>query len=338
MKPPPRTRNKPDRNLNPNPEPTQSRQPCAWSRKEQKMLLDALRRQGSSCGGGSPGNIDYSLLKKDVPSRSDSEIRSVVQRLQDKVISGAILQLKTRTLAEKKMAPIHTWTRLARVVSGSFDGPLSKAFSQIWTVASTEPHTLRNCQPPRLEAAQSDTRDCTAPLGPAPAQVPFKSPVASTGPAPAPVIPVEQPSLSGMTASKDFKVDFERIYNYLSGVHNPEGECELTATESAIVLDLVMSLPEELGLLRCQSLRQHLIQAHQNLSEAEDSEKARKVLTELESKRQGSDQESQQNVEDGAIGPASGSGEPAWTGLCPPLNPFMIPLELLKRRSDFTLL
>ncbi|XP_019726725.1 snRNA-activating protein complex subunit 2 isoform X2 [Hippocampus comes] len=304
MKPPPRTRNKPDRNLNPNPEPTQSRQPCAWSRKEQKMLLDALRRQGSSCGGGSPGNIDYSLLKKDVPSRSDSEIRSVVQRLQDKVISGAILQLKTRTLAEKKMAPIHTWTRLARVVSGSFDGPLSKAFSQIWTVASTEPHTLRNCQPPRLEAAQSDTRDCTAPLGPAPAQVPFKSPVASTGPAPAPVIPVEQPSLS----------------------------------ESAIVLDLVMSLPEELGLLRCQSLRQHLIQAHQNLSEAEDSEKARKVLTELESKRQGSDQESQQNVEDGAIGPASGSGEPAWTGLCPPLNPFMIPLELLKRRSDFTLL
>lgn len=59
------------------------------------------------------------------------QIRSVVQRLQDKVISGAILQLKTRTLAEKKMAPIHTWTRLARVVSGSFDGPLSKAFSQV---------------------------------------------------------------------------------------------------------------------------------------------------------------------------------------------------------------
>ncbi|XP_051937846.1 snRNA-activating protein complex subunit 2 isoform X2 [Hippocampus zosterae] len=304
MKPPPRTRNKPDRNLNPNPEPTQSRQACAWSRKEQKMLLDALRRQGSSCGGDSPGNIDYSLLKKDVPSRSDSEIWSVVQRLQDKVISGAILQLKTRTLAEKKMAPIHTWTRLARVVSGNFDGPLSKAFSQIWTVASTEPHTLRNCQPPRLEAAQSDVRDCTAPLGPAPAQVPFKRPVASTGPAPSLVVPVEQPSLS----------------------------------ESAIVLDLVMSLPEELGLLRCQSLRQHLIQAHQNLSEAEDSEKARKVLTELESKRQESNREPQQNVEDGAAGPAEGGGEPAWTGLCPPLNPFMIPLELLKRRSDFTLL
>ncbi|XP_077357565.1 snRNA-activating protein complex subunit 2 [Festucalex cinctus] len=323
MKPPPRTRNKPVRNLSSNSEPAQARRVCTWPRKEQKMLLDALRKQSSlkkksPRGGGSPENVDYDLLKQAVPSRSVCEIQSVVEGLQNKVISGAILQLKTRTSTEMKaLAPIQLWTGLARAVSGSFDAPLSKAFSQMWTVASTEPHTLRNCQPLQLDAAQCK---------PTPAQVPVKSPVASA------VVPAEQ-RISDTTASEDFTVDFERLYNYLGGIHKPEGKCELTPMESAVVLDLVMSLREELGFIHCQRLQRHLIQAHQNLSEEKDSETAQKVLTELERQRQGSDQEPQRNdVGTAAAEQTSGSSEPEWTGLCPPLNPFMIPLELLKRR------
>ncbi|XP_037118623.1 snRNA-activating protein complex subunit 2 isoform X2 [Syngnathus acus] len=335
MKPPPRTR-KPVRNLNPDPKPCRTKRACAWSRKEQRRLLDALTRQSSSRDGGTLENIDYSLLKKDVPSRSDCEIRSVVERLQNKVISGAILQLKTRTLAEKKaMVPIQMWTRLAQAVSGSFNGPLCKAFAQMWTVASTEPHTLRNSQLPQLDAAMSNDRTVclSAAVGPTPAEVLVKSPAAaSAGPTASPAVPVEQPSLSSPTTSEDFAVDFERIYNYLSGLHKSEDECELTAMESAVVLDLVMSLPEELSLLPCQSLHRHLIQAHQNLSEAKHSEKARQVLTELQKQRRGSDPEPQQNVTNAAEGETLWSGEPKWTGLCPPLNPFMIPMELLKRR------
>ncbi|XP_037118621.1 snRNA-activating protein complex subunit 2 isoform X1 [Syngnathus acus] len=270
MKPPPRTR-KPVRNLNPDPKPCRTKRACAWSRKEQRRLLDALTRQSSSRDGGTLENIDYSLLKKDVPSRSDCEIRSVVERLQNKVISGAILQLKTRTLAEKKaMVPIQMWTRLAQAVSGSFNGPLCKAFAQMWTVASTEPHTLRNSQLPQLDAAMSNDRTVclSAAVGPTPAEVLVKSPAAaSAGPTASPAVPVEQPSLSSPTTSEDFAVDFERIYNYLSGLHKSEDECELTAMESAVVLDLVMSLPEELSLLPCQSLHRHLIQVESLLQE-----------------------------------------------------------------------
>ncbi|XP_049617557.1 snRNA-activating protein complex subunit 2 isoform X2 [Syngnathus scovelli] len=335
MKPPPRTR-KPVRNLNPDPKPCRTKRACAWSRKEQRRLLDALKRQSSSRDGGTLENIDYSLLKTDVPSRSDCEIRSVVERLQNKVISGAILQLKTRTLAKKKATvPIQMWTRLAQAVSGSFNGPLSKAFAQMWTVASTEPHTLRNSQLPQLDAAMSNDRTVclSAAVGPTPGEVLVKSPAAaSAGPTASPAVPVEQLSLSSLTTSEDFAVDFERIYNYLSGLHKSEDECELTAMESAVVLDLVMSLPEELSLLPCQSLHRHLIQAHQNLSEAKDSEKARQVLTELQKQQRGRDPEPQQNVANAAKGETLWRGESKWMGLCPPLNPFMIPMELLKRR------
>ncbi|XP_061664907.1 snRNA-activating protein complex subunit 2 [Syngnathoides biaculeatus] len=282
MKPPPRTRNKPVRNAQA-PEPKGA---CAWSRKEQKMLLQALGRQSTSCDGGSFAKVDYGLLHKALPSRSVSEIQSTVERLQNKVIACATFQLKSRMAAEKKAAaPVQSWAALARAVSGDSDEPLSKAFSQMWTVASTEPDVLKHRHPPRPDDGAA-----------------------------------------GGSAA-DSAVDFERIYIYLSGGHKPEaGKRELTAMERAVLLDLVMSLPEELAFLPCQSLRRHLTQVYQNFSEARDSENAQKVLTELSERRRGGDRPA------GDAGQPAGSGGPAWTGLCPPLNPFLIPLELLKRR------
>ncbi|CAF91656.1 unnamed protein product, partial [Tetraodon nigroviridis] len=55
-------------------------------------------------------------------------------------------------------------------------------------------------------------------------------------------------------------VDFEKLYRYLSEIHKPDKEWNLTPMENAIVLDLLMSLPEELLLLDCNKLHKHLIE------------------------------------------------------------------------------
>ncbi|XP_041740692.1 uncharacterized protein snapc2 [Coregonus clupeaformis] len=61
-------------------------------------------------------------------------------------------------------------------------------------------------------------------------------------------------------------VDFEKIYRFLSTVH-VQSECfRLTPMESAILLDLLMSLPEELPLLDCARLQHHLLQVHERFS------------------------------------------------------------------------
>ncbi|CDQ63997.1 unnamed protein product [Oncorhynchus mykiss] len=61
-------------------------------------------------------------------------------------------------------------------------------------------------------------------------------------------------------------VDFEKIYRFLSMVH-VQSECfKLTPMESAIILDLLMSLPEELPLLDCARLQHHLLQVHERFS------------------------------------------------------------------------
>ncbi|XP_023826542.1 snRNA-activating protein complex subunit 2 [Salvelinus sp. IW2-2015] len=61
-------------------------------------------------------------------------------------------------------------------------------------------------------------------------------------------------------------VDFEKIYRFLSMVH-VQSECfRLTPMESAIILDLLMSLPEELPLLDCARLQHHLLQVHERFS------------------------------------------------------------------------
>ncbi|KAL0970004.1 hypothetical protein UPYG_G00235820 [Umbra pygmaea] len=61
-------------------------------------------------------------------------------------------------------------------------------------------------------------------------------------------------------------VDLEKIYRFLSAVHI-KSECfKLTPMESAVILDLLMSLPEELPLLDCARLQQHMFQVHQQFS------------------------------------------------------------------------
>ncbi|KAF7650357.1 hypothetical protein LDENG_00127300 [Lucifuga dentata] len=131
MKPPPRRRTKPDRfqtAANSNPQPADSR----WRRAEQKQLLRALQELSKTAGG--QAELDYGYLRQHVPTRSESEIRSVVEDLKAKVISSAHISLKKQQWQEEKTRkPIELWTNMASTVCGALEDPLSSAFSQVQT-------------------------------------------------------------------------------------------------------------------------------------------------------------------------------------------------------------
>ncbi|KAM9827608.1 snRNA-activating protein complex subunit 2 [Neosynchiropus ocellatus] len=164
--------------------------------------------------------------------------------------------------------------------------------------------------------------------------------------------------VDGNACAKD-DVDFERIYQYLGLIGKPDRVCKLTPMESAIVLDLLMSLPEELSLLDCNQLKKHLVQVYQCLSSNAGSKKSQAFIDELKIKKQATrgspladgvverppSKDQTQQEPSASFSPQassdSGEGQPVgaqteppqqWEGLCPPLNPFMIPLKLLRRK------
>ncbi|XP_068580842.1 snRNA-activating protein complex subunit 2 [Cebidichthys violaceus] len=528
MKPPPRKRTKPTRNLNPEPMRPPRKVTGHWQRPEQRNLLKALKIFCRFTQGN--GGIDYAYLRKHVPTRSISEIQCVVEYLKNRVISLVSCKMKKKRLEEEKVRkPIELWTHMASSIAGTLEEPISAAFSQMLIVSSTEPCTLRNCDPPQVHRPPTDRPvGRTVPLRPmprlpvnvehpgtntarpvlvhktpgpamgparrlaAPAQVvgvlnsnvpppqqqlpttagtsPASTPTsqsaatscqpgaAASSPQPAsqtatpvtgPVSPgpgsvavvktqsvgssliqtTQQPSAQSPTtmstsstskstssgphaplsssatgqtpvpssapssaassappkpplsnpaatfhakfgrtskyATKDSPrmfgvksvVDFERIYRYLSNIHQPNDDCHLTPMESAIMLDLLMSLPEELPLLNCNKLRQHLIQVYQFLSTTADSKMAGELFKELKDGLRARDdkrtngQPRAARSADGSDVTASGvkelqpdeaesqssgstnqSGDSDEMGLCPALNPFMVPLKLLMRK------
>ncbi|KAM6894528.1 snRNA-activating protein complex subunit 2 [Lycodopsis pacificus] len=468
MKPPARKRTKPNRDLYLEPVRPPPKVTRSWPQLEQRCLLKALKISRSFTRGN--GDIDYDFLRKFVPARSISEIRSVVEYLKNRVISLASNKLKKKRLEEKKVRkPIEEWTRMASAVAGTREEPISAAFSQMLIVSSTEPCTLRNCDPPQIHRPPTDKPvGRTVPLRPMP-RLPIKvehpgtntacpvlvhntpgpamgpakilaaptsspqpasqtatpvtgqvspgcgsgavvkspttmstsstskstssgphaplsssatgqTPVPSTAPssdassAP-PKPPLSTPALAFHTmfgrtnkhATKDSPrifgvksvVDFERIYRYLSSVHQPNDDCHLTPMESAIMLDLLMSLPEELPLLNCNKLHEHLIQVYQFLSSTANSKMAGEKFKELKDGLRAQDgkktnsQPRAARTADGSDVTASGvkklpneaesqssgstnasgqSGDSDEMGLCPALNPFMVPLKLLMRK------
>ncbi|MCJ8731571.1 hypothetical protein PDJAM_G00201050 [Pangasius djambal] len=158
-------------------------------------------------------------------------------------------------------------------------------------------------------------------------------------------------------------VDFEKIYQFISNIIVKKHTQPLTAMESAVLLDLLMSLPEELPLLDCKELQHHLLQVHTRLntptvSHSTDqgpavANSASTRVTEQQTSRadkhpQGPDvslqklsvqstgEESPLAAGDfagrsPAIKLSKGKGDWATAGLCP-LNPFMVPVALLKRQ------
>ncbi|KAI4886532.1 hypothetical protein NFI96_026388, partial [Prochilodus magdalenae] len=193
----------------------------------------------------------------------------------------------------------------------------------------------------------------------------------------------ERQSAQPKSVRMDYTVDFEKIYQFLSNIHTQNHR--FTAMECAVLLDLLMSLPEELPLLDCKELNHHVLQVYKRLTTPVNavsvprtdlrSESAKPATAGVTKNTATSDQHAKgtnvsletQNVQtaagqnaktgdltvvsepgdsaefavaDGestsqssAVKPPKDSGDWAETGLCP-LNPFMIPITLLKRKKS----
>uniref|UniRef100_A0A8C0J7R7 Small nuclear RNA activating complex polypeptide 2 n=1 Tax=Chelonoidis abingdonii TaxID=106734 RepID=A0A8C0J7R7_CHEAB len=63
-----------------------------------------------------------------------------------------------------------------------------------------------------------------------------------------------------------FSVDFEKIYKYLSMLSRDIKVPELSPCESAVILDLLMSLPEELSNLDYDGLKSHMHRSYRALT------------------------------------------------------------------------
>lgn len=344
MKPPQRRRTVPARYVG------EATGPTAWSPREMRNLLRLLQARR-----GQP-EPDAAELAKELKGRSEAEICRFIQQLKGRVVREAIRKVHPggpRRQQAQLPAPVEVWMDLAEKLTGPLEEALTAAFSQVLTIAAAEPISLLHSQPAK------PTKACAKPLLFLRTQGEQKNPVLeASGPGPVTAEPTPEASvpapkasdhnpetsglasvvtvsdapsksLAGPSTETDFVVDFEKIYKYLSfSSRNGHGP-ELSAAESAVVLDLLMSLPEELSRLPCTALVEHMTKTYAQLMAPQAS---------LPS---GSPRPGDEEGGAGCRGPeepgqasphASEPTEqrPAWqeVGICP-LNPFLVPLELL---------
>uniref|UniRef100_A0A8C9YMZ3 Uncharacterized protein n=1 Tax=Sander lucioperca TaxID=283035 RepID=A0A8C9YMZ3_SANLU len=255
MKPPPRKRTKIDRTLYP--EPASGKQASSssqWKQAEQRSLLTALKKLSGKTQGHE--DIDYDFLRNHVQTRSISEVTQRYSIYQQSI---------SKRLEEKVRKPIEVWTHMASTITGNLEEPISTAFSQVLSPRSNTPTPISTATTSNSLSSSNAT-----------SQTPVPSTAASTGASSTPPLSTTAAALYarfGRTSKYNTTdtprvlgvksvVDFERIYCYLSQIHQPNDECHLTPMESAIMLDLLMSLPEELRLLNCNKLHTHLTQVH----------------------------------------------------------------------------
>ncbi|KAF4111246.1 snRNA-activating protein complex subunit 2 [Onychostoma macrolepis] len=140
-------------------------------------------------------------------------------------------------------------------------------------------------------------------------------------------------------------VNFDKIYQYLSDIDSKTCNSALTSMESAVLLDMLMCLPEELPSLDCKELQHHFLQIYSQLTQpakmpASSSSTDRDVqqadvadstaLTQKLRTTVGSTKEP--SSESSFTEPAKDKKDWATAGTCP-LNPLLVPVALLKRSS-----
>nr|XP_045006967.1 snRNA-activating protein complex subunit 2 isoform X2 [Jaculus jaculus] len=305
MKPPQRRRTVPARYLG------EVTGPAAWSPREKRQLLRLLQ---SRRGQPEP---DAAELATELQGRSEAEVRHFIQQLKGRVVREAIRKVHP--------GPRHCEAQLPAPI-------------EVLTIAAAEPISLLHSKPPK------PTKACGKPLlfithsgwDPSAPKTSSQSPEASChtpeSSDPAPDAPVE--SLDGTSAEGYFSVDFEKIYKYLSLSSRSGHGLELSAAESAVVLDLLMSLPEELSLLPCTALVEHMNKTYAHLMTPQPNAPGRRSpRLGAEDGETGSNEPEEHNQANPQA-PESRELRLAWqaSGICP-LNPFLVPLELLGRAT-----
>ncbi|XP_043100151.1 snRNA-activating protein complex subunit 2 [Puntigrus tetrazona] len=140
-------------------------------------------------------------------------------------------------------------------------------------------------------------------------------------------------------------VNFDKIYRYLSDIESKTCKSALTSMESAVLLDMLMCLPEELHSLDCKELQHHLLQIYSQLTQP-----AKMPVSSLNTDREiqqadvADSTPLTQNLRTAVGSAAEPSSESSFTesakdkkdwataGTCP-LNPLLVPVALLKRQA-----
>ncbi|CAL8385460.1 unnamed protein product [Arctogadus glacialis] len=399
---------------------------CTWGVTEQRKLLKGLEwlKRHSRV----EPDIDYEWLQKRVPKRSIEQLCTLVCELKVRAVSRGASQLRRQRSKEAGLEgeePLQLWRETARFVAGDLEGDITKAFSQMLVVSSTEPQTPSDSavSPPRSGHAQPPT---TGPVTPGPLPPRGPSPVLQTpvvtltpvlqtpvvtltrvrgplsgspvgvlvppstpgqGPSATPSValpgagcqaaastpllprlsqasavagatdkpgsrvePVGGPGDAGQQEqrSKCF-VDFQKIYMHLSHPWREGKDGPLSPLECAVVLDLLMALPEELPLLDGGKLRQHMIETYASLSAPVPAPAPRAergdvppppaaanrpgpAPAEAARSRDAAGEHNYSNGRGERVVAAKTTTPPPEPPLCP-LNPFQLPLKLLMKRS-----
>ncbi|XP_058034122.1 snRNA-activating protein complex subunit 2 [Ahaetulla prasina] len=308
-----------------------------WTDREKRRLLQALRAQAQT-----PGPLRPEQLKKYLPSRNEDEIIAFVDLLKERVAREAVkARYQYRQCKEKDApvpAPIEVWIRLAKKLTGCLEDAVTAAFSQVLTIASAEPLSLLHSVPQKpveINAAQ-----CVTPA------VPSKNMKSSTE--------SEEADIEQLTPAEngELNVDFEKIYKYLSVISRGSKAPELPPGESAVLLDLLLSLPEELSHLDYKKLKGHMYKCYIDLSghyKNEKSTRKAKINTLVNNNEElpetfynvpSAGNSFSQEQEDTSSNASSTSGTAStsstdWKtlGICP-LNSFWFPLDILAEKKE----
>ncbi|XP_026512639.1 snRNA-activating protein complex subunit 2 isoform X2 [Terrapene carolina triunguis] len=250
MKPPVRTRSAPTR-YETGPPACHAPTRAPWTGQEKRQLIKALKAQAPQ------GELQTALLREHLPRRSEAEILAFIHQLKGRVAREAI-QMEYRRCREEQsrkeaeiLAPIEVWTDLAEKLTDKLEETVTAAFSQKLTRAAErkvlpDSSSQHDASPAPDDAARNGD---AAPDPPAAAQ----SSSTST-----------DPGVHG--EPEKFSVDFEKIYKYLSMLSRDIKVPELSPYESAVVLDLLMSLPEELSNLDYNGLKSHMHRSYRELT------------------------------------------------------------------------
>ncbi|XP_043833505.1 snRNA-activating protein complex subunit 2 [Dromiciops gliroides] len=350
MKPPVRRRAAPARYRGV--APAGVRTATLWTAREKQQLLRLLQARN---GEREP---EAAELRQGLPHRSEAEIQDFIQLLKRRVTREVIqqehrcCQKKQRLHKAEVPAPIEVWTDLAQKVTNQLEEAMTTAFSQILTIAATEPVSLLHSVPEKPTQASERQLLCkdSCSQGDLPPQTP--EPTQDTSGGVSETSDNTQVKTNSSTSSRasptngNLAIDFEKIYKYLSSVSRSGKGLELSPGESAVLLDLLMSLPEELSHLPCERLQAHMATSYRKLGRPQ-----------ADSGPSHEDPGEDHTVEDCEVSPSTSSApgstesptpqSAAASGPCLrpvrhqlwqelefcPLNPFLIPLELLSQAA-----
>ncbi|XP_038595757.1 snRNA-activating protein complex subunit 2 isoform X2 [Tachyglossus aculeatus] len=242
MKPPARRRAAPARYAGAAKEARGARPP--WNAHEKQRLLRALRARG----GERRREPSARELTGCLPRRTEAEISRFVHGLKGQVAREVIRDEHRRCREEQKL-----W-------EAQIPAPI-----EVLTIAATEPVGLRHSIPRKTTQVteRQILRGIPARNWEPPSSVAFHP--ARESPEGRVVNGVQVILTTAPAVAGNFTVDFEKVYRYLFILARGGRKPELTPSESAVLLDLLMSLPEELSHLNCGGLESHMCQAYRDL-------------------------------------------------------------------------